>query len=558
MAYSINYASNNISAPRAVRGSITPGILPDKWVIEARTQATAVAATGDLVLTDDAGSVTLPDCRLAGVSYRSSGHLITVELWDRRYYWKFRKISGRYNYRKPDGTIDSGGQQSIRALATKCLDAAGEVSYDVSNLPTDFYPEVDWDNDVAMVCLHRLLTPLGYVVCWNPVPDTVTIYARSGGSALPSNDHVQSLSFSVTVGDRPSSIALSGARKVFQSKLKLVAVGKDTDGTIKLIDDLSYKPASGWTWQQGTQFDDVADEFDEESRRCALESVFKWYQAVSQADETQDVPGYGTVTNFSQILPLDRRLNDTFANDATGQSYQSAYIQGVFLSQQGNPPAVANTNEDELLELPFDLDGPLGLVKFDERVFKLSGSGIAGADLYLTCTYNVQDGTSHQFVRYERSLALSGAPSLSGAYPITHDELVERFTAVYNAVTPSAVDSVSNNTTATNTAADAILTKVAQSFGDVTGKVVGYRFLHDIRVNGKIAQVTWILGMATREPGSDQVREGGSNTIASEYIEFEAGVLRSGERDRILHVRHRAAHRTGASRRRRELWDRRA
>jgi hypothetical protein len=533
MAVAITYAG--MERPRALRYTLTTGVLPDIAFVEMVRQDTTIAANGDLSWTDGTTTVTLPDCRVNRSSLRvsSNGQVMHVELWDRRYWWQFKYIIGRYNYTKPDGSIDSAGQKNMQQLATMCLDEAGESGYDVSALPATEYPYVNWDGDRPMDELQKLCQRYGYEIVWSPYTDTVTIVENNTGADLPNNTDVRSFSFGVTAGDRPSSIVLMGGKVSVQSKLKLRAVAPDLDGTIKRIDDLSYVPSSGWTWIQGSDFEDVLAEFGSEAHRLAKMAVFRWYQVESQADGTQDVPGYGAVNGIDDILPIDPHLNATY-NDLDGkQKYQPAFIQGIWLPGAGEGNATSNTDIEEYYESGFSIVKEIGLVKFSgtQPVVMLDGFGACKeAELYLTCSYNVRSSTHHQPLRYGRTLALGGAPSLSGPMLIRHPEIVQMFTGVYSG---TVLTSTTNNTTDVNTMADAILAQTALGLGDNTGYIVSYRFVKQITPNGKICQVGWSIRMRT---GS---QPGGCETVAAQQTEFDPHILSRGDRRRLIRGRYR-------------------
>ena len=533
MAATISYPG--VSYPRSVRYTLTRGVLPDIAYIEMVSQSTTIAANGDLTFGDGTTSVTLPDCRVNKSSLRvsSGGQLMHVELWDRRYWWKYRRITGRYNFMKADGTLDTSGQKTMRELATLCLTAAGETGYSVSALPATEYPYVSWDNDRPMDELQKLCQRYGYEIVWSPYTNTVTIVQENTGTSLPNNTDVKSFSFGVTAGERPSSIVLVGSKISYQSKLKLVAVGLDTDGSIKKIDSLSYKPAVGWSWIHGTEWDDIGELHGAEAQRLAQQTVYRWYQVESQADGTQNVPGFGAVSSIDKILPLDEHSNDTFTSLGGEQRNRRCIVQGIWLPGAGEDLAVDNTSIDEQYEDQFTLVNETGLVIFggENPVVKKDGAGaIEEAELYLTTSYNVKSATTHQPLRYERTLTLSGAPTLSGPLVIEHPEVVQRFTGVYSG---STLSSTTNNTPAADTMADSILAQTALGLGDNAGYVVSYRLIKQITPNGKIWQVGWFVRIRTGN------NSGGCDTVAAQQMEFDPNILGKNDRRRLILARFR-------------------
>jgi len=536
----VSFTYPSLVAGRSLRYVCTRGVFPDAIIMEIIPQATLLPANGDVAIIDDGLTVTLRDCRLdsSSIRYDSTGQITYARLWDRRWWWRYGKINGCYNVRRPDGSIDPATTADLRSLATLCLNAAGETGFDVSAVSNTLFPFVDWLYDNPMQELEKLLHFFGYEVCWNPVPNTVTIEVANSGSTLPGGTDVETATYSVSTGERPSSIVVAGAPVTFQSKLKLEAVGLDTDGSIVPINSLSYTPADGWTYQLGTQFEDVADQFDEASRQCALESVFRWYRVVSQADGSQDVPGYAfALSDITQLLPIRPWINDV-ETGLVKQKYAKAFVQGIYLPPGGDPDAVANTAETQLLDLKFSMRGQLGLVIFPQQIVKLDGAGgIEAATLYLTCSYQVTETATNQPVRFERTTALIGAPANSGPYPYVNEDFRLVFAGRYaNPSDVTDLTSTDSNAAAVQADADAAAALIGTQFGDVTGTVGTYRYLKDIRLGGKIWQVGWNVRMRTPS------NVGGSNTIGGQQIEFEGGVLRGRERRRIIQSLFRERH----------------
>jgi hypothetical protein len=144
---------------------LSQGISPGKCTIELPQELVdGLEATGDLTITYADQTITLPNCLLdsAHIDQGEKGYIARVTILDRRWQWKFGYISGHYNIRMPGGAnanegfnssgSNGGGNNKIRAgteqapqdLATLCLQAMGEQNYDVSALPNDPRPEIDW------------------------------------------------------------------------------------------------------------------------------------------------------------------------------------------------------------------------------------------------------------------------------------------------------------------------------------------------------------------------------------------------------------------------------
>jgi hypothetical protein len=155
-------------------------------------------------------------------------------------------------------------------LATLLLDAMGETSYDVADLPTDPRPKVEWDYENPAAALASLCDELGFKVVLQ-LDGTVALRQAGFGAALPSGPQM-SISTEIDPPERPDKITVITGRSRFQADVKLKAVGLDTDGKIKPINDLSYKPAAGWVLGDITEFLDLATK---EISEMAKRSVFR-------------------------------------------------------------------------------------------------------------------------------------------------------------------------------------------------------------------------------------------------------------------------------------------
>lgn len=539
----------NVLYPRACRATVTRGYLPDSILLEFDPQAGTPAADGDLRIYDVGQSITFRKCHLnfASIRHDQSGQVVHCRLWDRRYWWRYGEINGAYNVPNPDGTINAATQVSVRDLAVLLLDAQGETGYDVSALPDDVYPATDWDCDNPMQELWELCQQHGYEICWTPQTDVVKVYAQNDGASLPNDVHVKTVSYSVTGGESPASIALRGAKVSYQSKWAMEAVGEDTDGSIVPIDDLSYAPEEGWTYTQGTRFDDIADEFGEDERQLAIKSVFKWYRATTQADGTEYV--LGTPVPLGECLPFERTINDTYTDSAGYQRYQAPYLEGVFTTGADDKPT-DNTDDGALVEDSFEFVHEVGLVKLPRPYVKRNGDDMVQAELYLTAAYARTNPATNQKYRYQYNYPLTPTSPLAGPLVVVREELVNTGTARYSGGDPRVVTSVDDNTSDVDASAELIVAQIVQEFGAQEAFTVSYRTLRDIRIDGAIWQVTWVARMAT------EGAEGGTDTIAGRMMEFEVGAMRSRDRRRLARALRRQRHSNSALFRRGYLFRR--
>ncbi len=88
--------------------------------------------------------------------------------------------------------------------------------------------------------------------------------------------------------DRPDKILIVGSRIILEEQFTdLVAVGLETDGSIKPLGDLSYGP--GKPGVHVDTWDDIVADFislsaDKDRRECAQASVYKWFRVRFNVD----------------------------------------------------------------------------------------------------------------------------------------------------------------------------------------------------------------------------------------------------------------------------------
>src|SRR5207302_7663300 len=87
-----------------------------------------------------------PGCALDSAMVRRdrAGMIVSLSILDRRWAWRFGQICGRYNVRDEAGRLDAETERSPQELAQSLFTAMGESVFDVSLLPDDTRPEVNW------------------------------------------------------------------------------------------------------------------------------------------------------------------------------------------------------------------------------------------------------------------------------------------------------------------------------------------------------------------------------------------------------------------------------
>ena len=368
----------------------------------------------------------------------------TLRITDRRWAWKYGEVSGHYNRRLANGAIDPKWERTPQQLAAILLNAEGERGFDVAQLPNVTRPEFRWESSNPMQELARLCDQLSCRIVLG-LDSRVRIWRIGQGNLLPvGGKFITSVGEGLKKTARPSSIKVVGGPVLFQSKLKLRAVGEDTNGAIKPVAQLSYTPTSldGW---RGWELEDIAfpnvtrtyqrDGKQLEAKDLAKRTVWRWYQIYEQVHGGLSPPGW-------QLPPVVRKeqlwggirndLLEFFADFQDVPRPIPAYVEGVF---SGGGVDHTNAVTGTLAPGDFSIDSERGLVMFADPVFKRGVVNHAGvkyseaffpADLYLVTSYSCKktDDDMPALTSLERRF---DQRVLSGPDIIRAPEIQERF-----------------------------------------------------------------------------------------------------------------------------------
>ena len=302
---------------KILHGSMTlsTGIKPSVATIEMAPQDNYIPTIAPLKITSNGATVIrFDDCRPVDALLRRSrdGWIWTITIHDRRWRWEFGQISGHYNQRtRQGGFIKPTTKKTPQELAELCLAAMGETNYIITQLPNTNYPEVHWDVVNPAVALQDLCEKCGARIVLLPDSNggpTVRIYPIGTGSDLPTGLEMNAI-YTFNPPEKPDFIQFVGDYIKFQCKFTMEAVGRDTDGKVKLIDDLSYAPSGGWGADKTIpKFTEIAEE---DARKLAQATVYRWYRTKKMLSgasptgsgttvvETLDIPGFVTLDNMN-------------------------------------------------------------------------------------------------------------------------------------------------------------------------------------------------------------------------------------------------------------------
>ncbi len=92
------------------------GITPSVCAITAVPRQGFASSQGTLEFEYGGTRIVFHDCSvdLATLRFTRGGQLVTFNIKDRRWKWEYGSIDGRYNRRKPDGSVDREDKETKR------------------------------------------------------------------------------------------------------------------------------------------------------------------------------------------------------------------------------------------------------------------------------------------------------------------------------------------------------------------------------------------------------------------------------------------------------------
>lgn len=272
-------------------------------------------------------------------------------------------------------------------------------------------------------------------------------------------------------------------------------------------------------------------------RELARASVFRWYrismEAVDDPNLTPLIPGFGDFPGQRiqarwQILPCeDVQVEGFYDEDRNFQSFPAwvwgVSTQGTFWGGWGGDIKTSDGNGNSLpgqfVETTFSVDKEIGVVKFDEPVYKnVRGNPdwtIAPADLYVRLAVSVKDYASNAPYRYYKDLDF---PNPVGTQPryLLHDEEKMQIAPIYDA--DYNVVGLKTTSFEVDPAADYYLNAVSYEYQLPTPQDITYLNVLPISPDGAIQQVTWTVD-ATSGCGTRASRNTEWNPIVPAFRE---------------------------------------
>lgn len=451
-------ADGAFSVSRSV--GATPGHISAQFILGAN-----LPFYGDVDISYGTWSRTLRGCRLRRDLIAASGgggRWQDVIIEDRRWRWQFDgqfgQLYGFYNHWERGIRIDGalatstlgpqvGATQAIRSLrqlAEIVLEFMGESGFDVSRLPNDFYPPIEWDGVLAAEALESLADMVGCMVVlgWD---DRVRIVERGVGASYPTDSRVMDITESWEPKVVPEKVIIEAGITRFQRDLPLEAVGIDSTGEIRPIDELLYKPSEGWEGEDPGQFYGV----DEKFRNLAQSCVWKMYRVkppfainVSPVLALRGVGAMVQANELWRVLPLESTQLEIY-RDPDAIELKPAEVIGFFCDNKFgwknnaalnlfggavpstpiNPDYFAHDNitndfpdlifrgyQDKrgpIYDMAFSIDESQGIVHFNEPFFLITldgngnATGVEAARVVLRTAFVLRSATTRAPLRQQ-------------------------------------------------------------------------------------------------------------------------------------------------------------
>lgn len=252
-----------MSAPQGIKSysGLLPYILSGRFVLQhgispsistflcAPVPPKELQEQGTLDIRYGNDRLTFPDCKIDNYTEDKNEDgftRATVTILDRRWKWKFAGVvSGHWNERKGEKLVGQNIPQPLaknaKQLAEICLKAMGEERYDAKDMPTDVFPEVEWDFTNAAQALAQVCDMFGFRVVLE-VNNRVALRKVGVGKQLPVTNTEIQLSATIDPPERPDWLDFRGGPDRYQYDLELEPVLRDFDGQFRNVFELAYTP----------------------------------------------------------------------------------------------------------------------------------------------------------------------------------------------------------------------------------------------------------------------------------------------------------------------------
>jgi hypothetical protein len=478
----------------------TRGITPDIADVRLIPQQHPIDPIGDLLLGFGNDFIVIKDC-LADkslVTITQKGFLGTITFQDRRWRWsRYPLFSAHFNELDANGDIVEASRLSLQGIFAAVFSHLQE-NPDVSRVDPNFYPELDQICVEADQFILELCKRYGYDICLGFGDEEVQVWPLGVGEDLPGSPggELMAASEALNPPTPPQYVDVCFGISTAQARLKLLAVGKDIDGSIKPINSLSYKPTGGWEFEP-PGFPNVSDA----GQFLAQSTVYKWYLIDTFADGTLDFPdGTGTLANITQLLPLMDALLEVQNVSNLKQQHPECVLYGKYLERTQHGVRFETEITSPVLR-SFTLDKNLGLVMIWDGAYLNQNKQFQPAELYLECAFRIRDAFHRQFISYVRTTEVD--PQGQGWHTYSEPGLFARTVIKYGDPDTHDVTGAFTNQTILDAYSDQLVQATAGKYRYKAKRVAIYnRPMSGIRLDGLTSQLTHVISDGTdRQPG---------------------------------------------------------
>ncbi len=512
-----------------------------------------ISQTGTLTILHGGNEIELVDCRADLIDvYKSSDGLMmwTVTILDRRWKWKFGQISGYYNTRM-ERVIKAGTEKNIKELMQLCLQSMNEEGYDLSTVPTNVFPEIEWDYELPAEALAKLCDLIGYRIVFQWSRNRVAILKQGEGRRL-AQENATDFAATFDPPESPRSLRFVGNRILWEAPLALEAVAQDVDYSWKLLDDpsLSYRPEGGWSDDIDLDFGNFIGNLrvgtisgTSDVRRWAMANAFRKYRIKATSDFTKLPNAEGllrplmlphpdgntvVVNKREQLLPILRERLATYRADVVAgkiiRQQKPAVIYGQFdgmtasylaniedsevASSSGGPGWLADGSPPKNMVYTggWNIDAERGIITFSEPVFRPDYSPVRTtrkdgssytpksmsykpAILWLRTAFGVRDEMTRAWLNWEIERELDSAARTQPLYVRRPDILLSLLIDTDGAIFD--LENVGREDYLK--AANFYLNEMQKKLEIRDPVAVTYPYIRREELDGAIQQVTWSI-----------------------------------------------------------------
>lgn len=468
---------------------LTHGIAPSVCVAYAVAEPTD-AMYGDLAFTDGATPIlSFKNCAIDQYTLTPPavrrGFRYRVLILDRRWKWKHCLISGRYNVRLADGSIKADTKKTYKEVLEILLKALGETNYDIRLTAEGLEPhEVNWSRQRADLQLAYLCDRIGCLIVLK-LDDTIKIVPYGEGTTYPATGFELNPVIDTNPSALPKNVVATLGPTKFQMKIKLEAVGVDYDGSIRPIDELTYKPSNGWQYEIPGVFSNVPDG---EERQLARDTVYRWYRIKEFSDGSLDlpVPEY-TISDIQDILPLLPQLADV-SDDTAETPFVEGYLFNSDLKGINEEAGDFARFDDE-----FELDTERGIVKLPYAVFRVLETGHQDpAELFLTAAFYARKGPTYSRWLHEYSHEINKQSSTG--FGDAQVEQLDMFRCLIQHYSDLSKTTLDDNRNDVNEQARMLAESHAKIYTALPTMSMQWNGLYPIDLDGNVHMLRWLVG----------------------------------------------------------------